>query len=131
MEFLVSLLLLLIIGIILGSERQSTHNQIGIRTTTLVLLGSYLFTYMSTIMAGDPTRIVGQVVTGIGFLSAGLIFRNGTYQIYNLTTAVLTWVLAALGCMIALHLYAEVLGLTAVVYIILKYYKKLFNYEDR
>lgn len=129
METLISILFLLIIGIILGSERKNAHKLIGVRTTTLLLLGSFMFTYISTQVGGDPARIIAQVVTGTGFLSAGIIFKNGTHQISNLTTAVLIWVLAAMGCMIALHLYAEVLGLTTIIYIVLSCYRHIFNQD--
>ena len=131
MDFLINLCILLLVGYILGSERAHSHNLVGIRTISLILLGSFIFTYISTIVGGDPARIIAQVVTGTGFIGAGIIFKDGIKNIRNLTTAVLVWVLAALGCLISLSLRMESLIITIVIYIILKVYKKIFDYEDR
>lgn len=128
MDFLINLLILLIVGYILGSERAS-HNLIGIRTVTLILLGAFIFTYISSRVGGDPARIVAQVVTGTGFIGAGIIFKDGIQNVHNLTTAVLVWVLAALGCLISLSMKIESLVITIVIYVVLKIYKKIFNYD--
>ena len=128
MDFLINLLTLLIVGYILGSERAS-HNLIGIRTVTLILLGAFVFTYISSRVGGDPARIVAQVVTGTGFIGAGIIFKDGIQNVHNLTTAVLVWVLAALGCLISLSMRIESLVITIVIYVVLKIYKKIFNYD--
>lgn len=131
MDFLINLLILLLIGYILGSERANSHNLIGIRTVTLILLGAFIFTYISSRVGGDPARIVAQVVTGTGFIGAGIIFKDGIKNVRNLTTAVLVWVLAALGCLISLSMRIESLIITVVIYIVLRIYKKIFDYEDR
>ena len=131
MDFLINLLLLLLIGYILGSERANSHNLVGIRTVTLILLGAFIFTYISSRVGGDPARIVAQVVTGTGFIGAGIIFKDGIKNVHNLTTAVLVWVVAALGCLIALGLHIESLIMTIVIYIILRIYKKVFDHENR
>ena len=129
MNFLINLVVLLLIGYILGSERASSHNLIGIRTVTLILLGSFVFTYISTKIGGDPARIIAQVVTGTGFIGVGIIFKDGIKNIHNLTTAVLVWVLAALGCMISLSMRIESLVITIIIYTVLKIYKKIFDYD--
>jgi len=129
MNFLINLVVLLLIGYILGSERASSHNLIGVRTVTLILLGSFIFTYISTKIGGDPARIIAQVVTGTGFIGAGIIFKDGIKNIHNLTTAVLVWVLAALGCMISLSMRIESLIITIIIYIVLRIYKKIFDYD--
>lgn len=131
MDFLINLVILLLVGVILGLERQNSHNLIGIRTTSLILIGSFIFTYISTKVGGDPSRIIAQVVSGIGFIGAGIIFKDGIKHIHNLTTAVLVWVLAALGCLISLGFYKESLLMTIIIYIILKFYKKLFDHGNR
>ena len=128
MDFLINLLILLIVGYILGSERAS-HNLIGIRTVTLILLGAFVFTYISSRVGGDPARIVAQVVTGTGFIGAGIIFKDGIQNVHNLTTAVLVWVLAALGCLISLSMRIESLVLTIIIYVVLRIYKKIFDYD--
>ena len=129
MDFLINLLILLLIGYILGSERANSHNLIGIRTVTLILLGAFVFTYISSRVGGDPARIVAQVVTGTGFIGAGIIFKDGIQNVHNLTTAVLVWVLAALGCLISLSMRIESLVITIIIYIILRIYKKNFDYD--
>lgn len=131
MDFLINLLILLLVGVILGSERQHSHNLIGVRTTSLILIGAFIFTYISLRVGGDPSRIIAQVVSGIGFIGAGIIFKDGIKHIHNLTTAVLVWVLAALGCLIALGFHLESLVMTIVIYVILRIYKKVFDYENR
>lgn len=123
MNFAISILLLILIGLLFGEERKA-KGLIGPRTSTLVLLGSFMFTYMSNSLEGDPTRIIGQVATGISFLCAGLIFKSDSKEIHNLTTAVFVWGLAAIGCMIGIGLYVEVAVLIIVIYIILTCYKK-------
>jgi putative Mg2+ transporter-C (MgtC) family protein len=129
MDFLINLLILLIVGYILGSERANSHNLIGIRTVTLILLGAFVFTYISSRVGGDPARIVAQVVTGTGFIGAGIIFKDGIQNVHNLTTAVLVWVLAALGCLISLSMRIESLVITIIIYVVLKIYKKIFDYD--
>lgn len=129
MDFLINLLILLFVGYILGSERANSHNLIGIRTVTLILLGAFVFTYISSRVGGDPARIVAQVVTGTGFIGAGIIFKDGIKNVHNLTTAVLVWVLAALGCLISLSMRIESLVITIIIYVILRIYKKIFDYD--
>ena len=130
MKFLINLLLLLVIGAIIGYERQKTHGIIGIRSITLVLLGSFIFTYISTIVGGDPARIIAQVVTGTGFIGAGLIFKQDADKINNITTAVLVWCLSALGCLIGLGCIIESIIIAIIIIIVLKYYKKIFKNEN-
>ena len=129
MNNLINIWLLLAIGIILGHERKSHNNVIGIRTITLVLLGSFIFTYISTQIGGDPARIIAQVVSGTGFIGAGLILKKDE-NVHNLTTAVLIWCLSGMGCLIALDFCTEAIILTVIIYIVLKYYKHFFDYGD-
>lgn len=123
MKLILSVILLLLIGLLFGKERE-TKGLIGPRTTTLVLIGSFMFIWLSNSLDGDPTRIVGQIATGISFLCAGLIFKSDSKEIHNLTTAVFVWCLAAIGCMVGIGLYIEVAILTTVTYLILTRYKK-------
>lgn len=128
--FLINLFVLLVIGIAIGHERQKTHGIIGIRSITLVLLGSFIFTYISTLVGGDPSRIIAQVVSGTGFIGAGLIFKQDADKINNITTAVLVWCLSALGCLVGLGYLIESMIITLIIFIILKYYKKIFKNEN-
>lgn len=126
-KFLISLAVLLGSGILLGLERQKTHGMVGVRSVTLIMLGAFIFSYISLRIGGDPSRVVAQVVSGVGFIGAGLIFKKDLDKIANITTAVLMWCLASLGCLIGLGFLWESLIMTIVIYFILKYYKKLFR----
>ncbi|MBI4348232.1 MAG: MgtC/SapB family protein [Elusimicrobia bacterium] len=82
-----------------GLEREISDKPAGLRTNVLICLGSTLFTLVSLRMAGpltDPTRIAAQVVSGIGFLGAGAIMREGEH-VTGLTTAATIFVVAAIG----------------------------------
>jgi putative Mg2+ transporter-C (MgtC) family protein len=96
------------LGAVLGFERELREREAGLRTHLLVSVGSALFTIVSaygfrefltsgaTVVRADPTRIAAQIVTGIGFLGAGAIIRQGL-AIRGLTTAATLWVVAAIG----------------------------------
>lgn len=90
----------LIIGMVLGAERELKDKAAGFRTITLICLGSTLFTLLSYKLgmgeSEDATRIASYVVSGIGFLGAGVIFKDG-FSINGLTTASIIWIAAAIG----------------------------------
>jgi putative Mg2+ transporter-C (MgtC) family protein len=97
LNFIFNLSLSLLAGFAIGIERESRGKDAGISTHTLVIMGSMLFTFLS--MNVDPlstSRIAAQIVTGIGFLGAGLILKEGT-TVRNLTTAASLWFAAAIG----------------------------------
>ena len=96
-RFLINLLLAVVLGFMLGVERESRGKDAGISTHSLVIGGAMLFTFLS--MSVDPaseSRIAAQIVTGIGFLGAGLIIKEGA-SVKNLTTAASLWFAAAIG----------------------------------
>lgn len=88
----------LLAGVILGYERELKDKSAGLKTITIICLGSTLFTILSYKFSGDgdPTRIASYVVSGIGFLGAGVIFKEG-FNVYGLTTAGIIWIAAAIG----------------------------------
>lgn len=90
-------------GTIVGLERQVRGKPVGIRTSSLIVLGTYMFVMIGTVVnndAADPARIIGQVVTGIGFLGAGVMLtRDGV--VVGVTSAATIWSLAAIGVCIA------------------------------
>ncbi len=111
-EFWLRLGTAILCGGIVGLERQLRGKAAGIRTSILICLGTQLFVALGASFAGDrvdPTRVLGQVVTGIGFLGGGVILaREGA--IVGVTSAAVIWVLAALGSLIGLgHLLAAIL----------------------
>lgn len=84
------------LGAALGLEREWRGKEAGLRTNTLIAMGSALFAALSLTFGGDPARIAAQVVTGVGFLGAGAIMRTGG-SVQGLTTAAMIWVNAAIG----------------------------------
>ncbi len=103
-HFAIALLLSLIIGYVMGVERELRGKDAGVSTHILVILGATLFSVISATDPTSPTRIAAQVVTGIGFLGAGLILRDGT-SVKNLTTASSLWVAAAIGVALGFGFY--------------------------
>lgn len=98
-EILIKIFLALVLGGALGMERQYHDKPAGYATNCLICLGAMLFTILSEYMGeagGDPGRISAQVVTGVGFIGAGSILRDGN-KISGLTTAASVWVVAAIG----------------------------------
>lgn len=97
-EFGMRLVLALVFGCVIGFERQLRQQLAGMRTNTLVSVGSALFVMMGMMTAGDssPTRIAAQVASGIGFLGAGVIIRDGL-SVRGLNTAATLWCSAAVG----------------------------------
>jgi len=101
-EAVLRLLLAAFLGAIIGFQREWVHKPAGLRTHILISLGSALFTVVSIMgFTGtvDPARVAAGVVTGVGFLGAGVIFRGmrGDIPVVGLTTAASIWVSAAIG----------------------------------
>lgn len=91
------LLLSVVLGFLIGLERKSRFKEAGIRTHTIVCFGAALMTIISrTIGSGDPGRIAAQIVTGIGFLGAGMIVYK-QHEVKGLTTAAGIWTTAGIG----------------------------------
>ena len=97
-NIIIKLLLSILVGGIIGAEREYRNKSAGFRTMMLISLGAMLFTHFSLeIGAGySPDRIAANIVTGVGFLGAGVIFKDGA-GINGITTAATIWVTAALG----------------------------------
>jgi len=117
---IVKLIVSLIVGSILGAEREYHRKSAGFRTIILICVSSTLFTILSFHIGGDGShdRMAANIITGIGFLGAGAIFRNEN-SVSGLNTAVLIWVVAAIGMAIGGGLYAHALIVTFAVLSIL------------
>jgi putative Mg2+ transporter-C (MgtC) family protein len=114
-------------GVILGLEREMKDKSAGLKTITIICLGSTLFSILSYKLAGtgDPTRIASYIVSGIGFLGAGVIFKEG-FNVYGLTTAGIIWIAAAIGMSIGFgEIYIAFTFLISALIVI--YIAKLFN----
>lgn len=124
-EFWIRIGLVILCGGTIGLERQLRGKPIGIRTSVLIMLGTMMFIRMGQTLAdtggqGDPTRVLGQLVTGIGFLGAGVIMTTGG-NVRGMTSAAVVWTLAALGAAIGLDRWVEALvytGLTLFVLVV-------------
>lgn len=115
----------IILGVLIGLERENSGKVVGYRTISLITLGSTLFTLMSpTIFYGDNSRIIAQIVSGMGFLGAGVIFKNGD-NITGLTTAATIWIAAAIGCLVGVEMYKE--ALTGTIFILFINHFHLFK----
>jgi putative Mg2+ transporter-C (MgtC) family protein len=96
-DFTLRILGALVCGLVIGIERQWHHRLAGMRTHALVATGAAAFVTVSALAAGDGSaRIAAQVVSGIGFLGAGVIFKEG-FNVRGLTTAATLWCAAAVG----------------------------------
>jgi putative Mg2+ transporter-C (MgtC) family protein len=125
-EALLRLVLAAALGGVIGIERELREREAGFRTHMLVALGSALFTIVSAygfhaflssganVIRADPTRIAAQIVTGIGFLGAGAIIRQGL-SVRGLTTAATLWVVAAIGLAVGAGYYSGALITTGLV----------------
>ena len=106
---LLSLLVALTLGSVIGLERELSDKAAGLRTNILICLGSCLFAILSRELASvagtDVTRIAAQIVSGIGFLGAGAIMREGEH-VTGLTTAATIWVVAAIGVTVGFGYYS-------------------------
>ena len=95
--FIIDLALCAVAGFVIGYERESRGKDAGISTHTLVIMGSMLFTFLSAkIELPGNAHIAAGIVSGIGFLGAGLILKDGT-SVRNLTTAASLWFASAIG----------------------------------
>jgi putative Mg2+ transporter-C (MgtC) family protein len=93
-------------GLIVGWERELKKKVAGIRTHVLICVGVTIFTSIGFILIKnqthiDPTRIIGQIITGIGFLGGGVIFKNADH-IVGVTSAAFIWLIASIGVLIGI-----------------------------
>ncbi|MFT6747247.1 MAG: putative Mg2+ transporter-C (MgtC) family protein [Glaciecola sp.] len=105
----------------IGLERQIFGKPAGIRTSILICLGAYCFVALSASLIGDSTdssRVVGQIVTGIGFLGAGIMFNNGEI-VQGITSASVIWIIAAVGCLIGFGYFGAAIGITVITIFVL------------
>lgn len=116
-----------LLGAIVGFERELARKVAGIRTHSLVCLASALFTsisvdafkqYIGTV-GYDPSRIISNIVVGIGFIGAGAILKHGS-RVEGTTTAASLWAVAAIGVTVGVGLFKEAAVITAFIYAILQ-----------
>ncbi len=117
LNFTIDLLVAVALGFLIGAERELRNKDAGISTHTFVISGAMLFTFMSaTVDPASQSRIAAQIVTGIGFLGAGLILKDGA-SVKNLTTAASIWFAGAIGMAIGFgyHQIAIIAAIASVL----------------
>jgi putative Mg2+ transporter-C (MgtC) family protein len=115
--FIIDLVLAVALGVLIGGERELRNKDAGISTHTFVICGAMLFTFMSmTVDPASKSRIAAQIVSGIGFLGAGIILKDGA-SVRNLTTAASIWYAGSIGMAIGFgfHQIAIIAAVASVI----------------
>ena len=121
--FIINLIILLFIAWIIGEQRANCGKAIGFRSLALLMLGAYTFTYLSCGPFGViDYHVIAQIVTGISFVGAGLIFKDKS--VHNLTTAILVWTMASIAVLLGLNKIIEVIILSLIIWGILSFKRK-------
>jgi putative Mg2+ transporter-C (MgtC) family protein len=129
-KFILDLLLAMVLGFAVGAERESRGKDVGISTHALVIVGAMLFTFMSmTVDPDSKSRIAAQIVSGIGFLGAGLIIKEGM-SVKNLTTAASLWAAGAIGMAIGFG-YAVIATISTLAMLIIPRIPHLGKNKER
>jgi putative Mg2+ transporter-C (MgtC) family protein len=128
LDIVLKVVVSIVLGGIIGWQRQMAHKPAGFRTHILIVLGatSIMVTsrFVGSAFGGDPTRIASNIIVGIGFIGAGTIMKEGP-TVYGLTTAATIWVAGALGLAIGAGYYALALLLTLAALLVLAMFGKL------
>jgi putative Mg2+ transporter-C (MgtC) family protein len=122
LDLMLQLGLASVLGGAIGLERELGGKPAGLRTNILICIGSVLYTHLSIAIIGDstndPTRVAGQIVTGVGFIGAGTIL-HARGAVVGLTSAATIWVVAAIGVALGSGFYLEGIGTTLIVLLVL------------
>ncbi|WP_333005806.1 MgtC/SapB family protein [Vibrio coralliilyticus] len=108
-------------GLLIGLERQTRGKPVGIRTSILIIAGTYLFMSMAVSLSPntlDQARVLGQIITGVGFLGAGVMMTLDG-KIHGVTSAAVIWLLATLGLMIGLGYLQQSVVITVLALVVL------------
>ncbi len=136
LEIILRLAVSLLLGFIIGIERELTNKSAGLRTHILLCLGSTIFTVISiygfsNIMdfdgasrLNDPARVAAQILTGIGFIGGGVVLHHGV-SIYGLTTAASVWITASVGMAVGTGSYKIATMATLISFLVLVLIRKL------
>jgi len=131
LEIALRLLISFGIGTAIGLEREYRSKAAGLRTMIMICLGSTIFTEISmTLGSANPDRLAANIVTGIGFLGGGVIFKDGL-TITGITTATTIWISAALGMAVGAGEYFVAIVGSGVVLIVLTLMEKIQGFVER
>ena len=127
-DFALKIVLALLLGGLIGFQREMAHKPAGLRTHLLIVLGATTVMetshYVGSMLNADPTRIASNIIVGIGFIGAGTIMKEGP-SVYGLTTAATIWVAGALGLAIGAGQYGASLLLTLSTLLVLGLFGRL------
>lgn len=130
-NFIIKVLLAIVLGALIGLEREIFHKPAGLRTNILVCLGSMFASYISFYFAknnnADVTRIASNVLTGLGFIGAGVILHSRG-SIHGITTAACVWVCGIVGMAIGFDYYVEAIIVSVMTFVILYWFGKFERY---
>lgn len=116
------LFLSIVLGCIIGFERETSHKDAGIRTFGAITLASCLFVAIASHLTDDKSaiaRMLAAIATGLGFIGAGLSFKDKSNSLMGLTTSSALWATAAVGSAVALNMYVLAIFSTVLIYILL------------
>jgi putative Mg2+ transporter-C (MgtC) family protein len=133
LDLLIQLVLAVVLGGIVGLERELKGKPAGLRTNILICMGAALFTALSIQLArgtGDPGRVAAQILTGVGFIGAGTILHTRG-SVTGLTSAATIWVVAAIGMALGAAAYVEAIGTTLLVTVVLSGLGVVERYLER
>ena len=116
-------------GGLLGIEREYLNKSAGLRTIVLICLGSTIFTMVSQRVGGSEDRIAANIITGIGFIGAGVIFKEN-FNVRGLTSAAVIWISSAIGMVIGIREFYLAYILTFIVLIVLSGFAQLEGLMD-
>ncbi|SFC10632.1 putative Mg2+ transporter-C (MgtC) family protein [Parapedobacter composti] len=121
---LISIGISILAGSLVGLEREYKNKSAGFRTIVLICLGATAFTIASRFGAGSDDRIAANIITGIGFIGAGVIFKD-KFSVMGLTTAAVIWVVAGIGMAAGLGYYGLALSLSFITVAVLSLFSKV------
>lgn len=122
-QMLLRLVVAVVLGALVGYERERKGKPAGVRTHGMVCLGAALFTVVSIYgfgPSGDPTRVAAMIVSGIGFLGAGAVLHQRE-SVHGLTTAASLWVTAAIGLAVGVGMIGMSFMTTVLVFLLLRF----------
>jgi putative Mg2+ transporter-C (MgtC) family protein len=125
----ITMLVSVLCGGLLGIEREYQNKSAGLRTIVLICLGSTVFTMISQRIGGSDDRVAANIITGIGFIGAGVIFKEN-FNVKGLTTAAVIWIAAAIGMVIGIEEYKLAFMLSLIVLVILSGFSRLEFFID-